>query len=214
MKLWKWLIIILMAIAVLMGLSGFLNFSDKEQSVASASSTSTSSVTASTSQDSNQRPKPLAPPAIDELAAIREVKLKDARLMGSNAYDVQVEVVVENRYNVAIQNVELLFSFYDKYGRKTLKSWRGDTCATYFNDGKATYTYNEHGDKVVLASGGHDRFDAFVCRNSDRHIQPDRAETFTFQDTWHADATPMDALKDIRVSVQRVKLVDGYEFSR
>ena len=134
--------------------------------------------------------------------------------MGGRAYDVQVEVVVENRYNVAIQNVELLFSFYDKYGRKTLKAWRGDTCATYFNDGKDAYAYNEYGDKVKLASSRNDSFDAFVCRNSDRHIQPDRAETFIFQDTWHADATPMDALKDIRVTVQRVKLVDGYEFSR
>ena len=208
MKLWKWLIIILMAIAVLMGVSGFFNFSKDKPVSASASAP------AASSQDSSQRPKPLAPPSVDELAAVREVRLKDSRLMGGNAYDVQVEVVVENRYNVAIQNVELLFSFYDKYGRKTLKAWRGDTCATYFHDGKDAYAYNEHGDKVKLASSRNDSFDAFVCRNSDRHIQPDRAETFIFQDTWHADATPMDALKDIRVTVQRVKLVDGYEFSR
>ena len=214
MKLWKWLVIGFMAIAVLMGLSGFLKFSDKGQSVASVSSTAASDSKQASSQDSGQRPKPLAPPTVDELVAVREVRVKDSRLMGNSVYDVQVEVVLENRYNVAIQNVELLFSFYDKYGRKTLKSWQGDTCATYFNDGKATYTYNEHGDKVILASGGHDRFDAFVCRNSDRHVQPGRAETFTFQDTWHADATPIDALKDIRVSVQRVKLTDGYEFSR
>ena len=215
MKLWKWLIIILMAIAVLMGVSGFINFSkDAPASASSAPSAASTSAPVASSQDSSQRPKPLAPPSVDELAAIREVRLKDARLMGNNAYDVQVEVVVENRYNVAIQNVELLFSFYDKYGRKTQKAWRGDTCATYFHDGKATYAYNEHGDKVMLASGKNDSFDAFVCRSSGRHIQPERAETFIFQDTWHADATPMDALKDIKVTVNRVKLVDGYEFSR
>ena len=120
MKLWKWLIIILMAIAVLMGVSGFINFSkDAPASASSAPATASASAPAASSQDSSQRSKPLAPPSVDELAAIREVRLKDARLMGNNAYDVQVEVFVENRYNVAIQNVELLFSFYDKYGGKT-----------------------------------------------------------------------------------------------
>lgn len=209
MKLWKWLIIILMATAVLMGLSGFFNFSRDGSSTASSTPTATTA-----SQDSSQRPKPLAPPSVDELVVIREVKLKDSRMMGNNVYDVQVEVMVENRYHVAIQNVELLFNFYDKYGRKTPKAWRGDTCATYFHDGKATYTYNEHGDKVMLASGKNDSFDALVCRSNNKHIQPNRTETFTFQDTWQADATPIDALKDIRMTVQQVKLVDGYEFSR